>query len=61
MKAVSDDTTRSLSFIGNVSDKPGLAMNMYERQALSVKSILVLSICFLAGIAAAVVLLSTLF
>jgi hypothetical protein len=56
-----EDTNQTLSFIGNVSDKPGLAMNLYRKRVLTFKGVMGLLLCFLAGIAAAAILLYTLF
>jgi hypothetical protein len=56
-----EDTTHTLSFIGNVSDKPGLAMNLYRKRVLTFKGVIGLLLCFLAGVAAAAILLYTLF
>lgn len=56
-----DSTTQTFSFIGNVSDKPGLAIDLYRKRVLTFKGVIGLLLCFLAGVAAAAVLLYTLF
>jgi len=61
MTPVLEDTTPTLSFIGNVSDKPGLAVDLYRKRVLSFKGVVGLLLCFLAGVAAAAMLLYTLF
>lgn len=61
MTPVLDNTTHPLSFIGNVSDQPGLAMNIHRKRVLTFRGVIGLLLCFLAGIAAAVLLLYTLF
>jgi len=61
MTPVLEDTTSTLSFIGSVSDKPGLTMNLYRKRVLTFKGVVGLLLCFLAGVAAAAILLYTLF
>jgi hypothetical protein len=61
MTPVLENTTHALSFLGNVSDKPGLAMNQYRKRVLTLRGVIGLLVCFLAGVAAAVILLYTLF
>jgi hypothetical protein len=61
MTPVLEDTTHTLSFLGNVTDKPGFALNLHRKRVLSFKGVIGLSLCFLAGVAAAVTLIYTLF
>ena len=61
MTPVLEDTSLPLSFLGTLSDKPGLAMNLHRKRVLTFKGLIGLLLCFLAGVAAAVTLIYTLF
>jgi hypothetical protein len=55
------DKNHPLSIMGVAADEPGLAMSGLRKRTLTPKGIIGLLICFLAGVAATLILLYTLF